>query len=107
MADRWFLVPLVGDGTPDNLYRPKYGDDVDSYSGQRIPESWLLNILKGDHYAVRFYASTTTLDKIEDYKDAHTIQENPAISEADVASYLNQKTGKSRSFSSWLDYFQA
>lgn len=100
MANRWFLVPIVGTGTSSDPYRPKYSDEsgISDHAGQQV------TVDGSDYYAVRLYGTTSALDTVESYSDATSIQES-SYTKSDIASYLNNKTGLSYTFSEWEERF--
>lgn len=100
MAERWFTVPVIGDGTMGNEIRPKYSNEsgINGWIGQ------IVAIDTSDNYVVRFYGTSSALDTIESYSDTTSLQES-GLSKTDVESYLNDKTGHSYSFSEWETRF--
>lgn len=102
MADRWFQVPVSGSGTVDDPVLPKYHDTsgISDWSGQ------IVTISGTDYFIVRFYGTTSALDTVESKADATSLQES-GLTKSDIATYLNNKTGNSYSFSEWESRFMA
>lgn len=100
MANRWFLVPIIGTNTPDDPNRPKYGYEtgISGWTGQQV------TVNGSDYYAARFVGSTSALDTVESYSDATSIAES-SYTESDFANWLNNTTGKSYTFAEWEDRF--
>lgn len=106
MANRFFVVPIAT--TDDGGRYPKYSDEggITGFSGNTMDfsaDKWSdLPWYPNEMYVLRFYGDTSTLDTIEGYDDAWS--ENDA-SESEIADYLNDKFGESRSYSEWLNHF--
>lgn len=71
MAYTWIRVKEVGDGSESNPYRPKYSDQVDGWSGQRIGNS--------PQFVCRLYGDSQTLSDIESQDDVKTLTEDKAV----------------------------
>lgn len=100
MANRWFLTSVVGTGDATDPIRPKYTDTsgISGWSGQRV------TVNSTEYFAARFVGTQSALDEVEGYSDATSIAES-SYTESDIADYLNQRTGHSRTFSEWEDAF--
>lgn len=71
MNRTWVRVKEIGDGSIENPYRPKYGDQVNGWSGHRINNS--------PHFVCQFYAESQTLSGIESKSDVKNLTENKAF----------------------------
>lgn len=100
MANRWFLVPIVGTGEANDPYQPKYAgtSGISGWAGQ------LVTVDGSDYYAARFVGSSSALDEVEANDDATSLRES-GYTQGDVASWLNDKTGHSYTFSEWEERF--
>lgn len=100
MANRWFLVTIVGDGAYRNPYQPRYTDTsgISGWSGQRV------TVNGSEYYAARFVGTQSALDEVEAYDDATSLQES-GYTESDVANWLNDKTSHNYTFPEWEDRF--
>jgi len=106
------VVPVAT--TDDGARYPKYTEreGVNGYSGTDIDfsaELWSgLNypFIGSEQYVVRVVGDGTTLDGIEAESDAHTMT-TLGVSKSEVASILNQRFGRSRSFAAWARSFGA
>lgn len=112
MADRWFVVPIVGTGGATDPYRPKYSSTsgLTGYTGNThyFDESTYSDLPWSgqEMYVVRYYGSTSALDTVAGYDDAYGKQEY-SLTDSEVADYLNDKFGVTRTFEEWLGSFQA
>ena len=108
MASRWFVVPIAGDGTRDSGYRPAYSDDsrITGYSGNiyDVPADAGLPF-SGPHYAVHFHADVDEdlVDLANEHSDAYA--EGVDATQGDIASWLNDHFGTTRSFAEWSASF--
>ena len=103
-------MPIVGDGTPGSMYRPKYNDDsrITAWSGTvyDVPSDAGLPF-NGPHYVVRFYADVDQdlVDLAGEHNDAYA--EGVDASQNQIANWLNDHFGMSRDFSEWGNNFAA
>ena len=111
MPTRWFVVPVVGDGTDDNPYRPKHADTpgIEGFSGTIIDfdaETFPSLPWTGtEQYVVQFRGSDSAISDAESNSDAYTMQQYPAIGRTDVAGYLNEAFGQSLTFDEYEAVF--
>lgn len=111
MATRWFVVPRIGTGSGGDPYRPKYADmtGITKFSGQWLDfsaQQWSdLPWYPEPMYIVRFYADTTKpLNDVENQSDAWSERD---ASHQEIASYLNERFDRSRSYDEWTARFTA
>lgn len=92
MADRWFRVPVTGDGTMDDPIRPKHADRVDGFA-------WTDRgvFSSSPRRLARFYSDDTVLDDIAAESDVQEVS-LPVDS-------LNNAFGQSRDADGWREGF--
>lgn len=111
MPNRWFIVPVAGNGDRNDMYRPKYADTngITDYSGHRRDFSaskWSdLPWYPNEMYVVRFYGTNKALNSVRKKNDAYGKKEY-SLSDSEIAEYLNDKFGRSLTFSEWLNRFK-
>lgn len=105
-AEQWFVVPVAGSGELLDPYRAKYRDTDGIESTTGTPkdfsaEKWSeLPWYPNEMFVVRFYGTQSAIDAVAANADAYGKQEY-SISDAEVAEYLNDKTGLDRTFAEW------
>lgn len=116
MASQWFVVPLaqydVSGTHPDErlVTAPKYSrtQGISGYTGntmffdaQTYPDlPWSGN----EMYVVRFYGTKSAFNDIRKKDDAYGKEEHN-ISDSEVVTYLNDKTGNNYTFTEWESLF--
>lgn len=93
MADRWFRLPELGNGSLSNPLRP----DLKGYS----VDGWAGNTAHPDgapYWVVRVYADTTTLDSLANESGVVELSSVP-----DTA--LNNMFGQNRTATEWESAF--
>lgn len=109
MANRWFVLPI--EETATGVRRPKYvdRDGIRGFSGQVHyfdAETYPRLPFAGEEmYVARVYGTSEAIDALADEQDAYGKQEY-ALSDSEVAAYLNDRLDEDRSFTEWLDTFE-
>lgn len=108
MADRWFIVPRIG----EDAYEPKYNGNsgINGFTGNTISSSIVSdnfpNLTNTNPdidmwYVVRFYGEQSALNNISSQNDTRNLSNNIQNLEA----LLNRKYGEEKSGDGWNSSF--
>lgn len=111
MSERWFVLPRLGDGSRGAPWRPDLkGAGVEAFAGQVVDFSdttyddlpWHPETM----FVLRVYGTDTALDELASYDDVYGKVEH-GISDAEAASYLNDRLGNDMTFAEYESAFLA